>query len=210
MDPPSSAQVQMAGCVPPPQALEWYTVSDLVQMLSGAASEDPTTAEELLPLVYQELRKLAALKMAAQAPGHTLQATALVHEAFLRLVGSERRDWDGRAHFFAAAAEAMRHILVDAARRKQRAKHGGDLQRVDADEVEIAAELDDEKLLLVSESLDKLALEDPVKAQVVKLHYFAGLTHGEAAEVLNVSEKTVRRHWNYARVWLFQSIQAAR
>jgi RNA polymerase sigma factor (TIGR02999 family) len=185
-------------------------VTDLEQLLGSATSGDPTTAEKLLPLVYQELRNLAASKMAAQPPGHTLQATALVHEAYLRLVGSNRQDWDGRAHFFAAAAEAMRHILVDTARRKKRVKHGGDLWRVNADEIEIAAELDDEKLLLVHESLDKLALEDPVKARVVKLHYFAGLTHAETAEILNLSEKTIRRHWNYARVWLFESIQAAR
>jgi RNA polymerase sigma factor (TIGR02999 family) len=185
-------------------------VPDLVQLLSSAAKGDAKTAEKLLPLVYQELRSLAARKMAQQSPGHTLQATALVHEAYLRLAGSEQRDWEGRTHFFSAAAEAMRHILVDAARRKRRIKHGGDWQRVEADVIEIASELEDEKLLLVNEALDKLALEDPVKAQVVKLHYFAGLTHAETAEVLAVSEKTVRRHWNYARVWLFQSIQAAR
>ena len=147
--------------------------------------------------------------MAQQNQGHTLQPTALVHEAWLRLVGSERKEWHGREHFFAAAAEAMRHILVDHARRKQRAKHGGGQERVDLDDVEIATGMDDEKILLVHEALEKLALEDPLRAEVVKLHYFVGLTHAESAEVLNISEKTVRRHWNYARVWLFQAIQAA-
>ena len=148
--------------------------------------------------------------MAHQPPGQTLQATALVHEAYLRLVASENQSWDHRGHFFAAAAEAMRHILVDNARRKQRAKHGGNMQRLDVDEVEIAAEPDDEKLLLVHEALDKLAAEDPAKAEVVKLHYFVGLTHAETAQVLNISEKTVRRHWNFARVWLYQAIEAAK
>ena len=185
-------------------------MSDVTRILSAIEQGDPKAADELLPLVYQELRRLAAQKMAQQPPGQTLQATALVHEAYLRLVASENQNWDHRGHFFAAAAEAMRHILVDNARRKQRAKHGGDQQRVDVDAVEIAAEVDDEKLLLVHEALEKLAKEDSVKAEVVKLHFFVGLTHAEAAQVLNISEKTVRRHWKFARVWLYQAIEAAR
>jgi RNA polymerase sigma factor (TIGR02999 family) len=147
--------------------------------------------------------------MAQQAAGHTLQPTALVHEAWLRLVGSERTEWHGRSHFLAAAAEAMRHILVDSARRKGRAKHGGGQERLDVDEIEIAAGMDDERILLVNDALEKLAMEDPIRADVVKLHYFVGLTHAESAEILQISEKTVRRHWNYARVWLYQTIQAA-
>jgi RNA polymerase sigma factor (TIGR02999 family) len=184
-------------------------MSEVTQILTSIEQGDPKAAGELLPLIYQELRRLAASKMASQAPGQTLQATALVHEAYLRLVGSGHQSWDSRGHFFAAAAEAMRHILVDRARRKRRAKHGGEFQRLDIDVVEIAAEGEDEKVLLVHEALNKLAAEDPVKAEVVKLHYFAGLTHQETAQVLKLSEKTVRRHWNFARVWLYRSIRSA-
>lgn len=184
-------------------------MNEVTRWLGAIQQGDPKAADELLPLIYEELRKLAAHKMAQQPPGQTLQATALVHEAYLKLVASERPNWDSRGHFFAAAAEAMRHILVDNARRKQRAKHGGNQQRLDVDVIEIAAHDDDDKLLQVHEALDKLALEDAVKAEVVKLHYFVGLTHAESAQVLNISEKTVRRYWNFARVWLYQSIQAA-
>ncbi len=184
-------------------------MSQVTQILTSIEQGDPKAAEELLPLIYQELRRLAASKMALQAPGQTLQATALVHEAYLRLAGTGHHSWDSRGHFFAAAAEAMRHILVDRARRKTRVKHGGEFQRLDIDVVEISDEGNDEKILLVHEALDKLAAEDPVKAEVVKLHYFAGLTHQETAQVLKLSEKTVRRHWNFARVWLYHSIRAA-
>ena len=183
-------------------------MSEVTQILASIEQGDPKAAEELLPLVYQELRRLAATKMASQAPGHTLQATALVHEAYLRLVGSSDHSWDSRGHFFAAAAEAMRHILVDRARSKKRAKHGGGFERLDIDDVEVAAEGDDEKVLLVHEALNELAAQDPVKAEVVKLHYFAGLTHEETALVLQLSEKTVRRHWTFARVWLYNSIRS--
>jgi RNA polymerase sigma factor (TIGR02999 family) len=183
-------------------------VSDVTRILEAVQQGDSAAAKDLLPLVYEELRRLARSKMAQQAGGHTLQPTALVHEAWLRLVGSEREGWNGRSHFFAAAAEAMRHILVDSARRKRRAKHGGGQERLDLDEVEIAASADDDKILLVSEALEKLATEDPIRAEVVKLHYFVGLTHAESAEILQISEKTVRRHWNYARVWLYQTIQS--
>jgi RNA polymerase sigma factor (TIGR02999 family) len=185
-------------------------MSDVTRILDAIQQGDPKAAHELLPLVYEELRRIARSKMAQQSPGQTLQGTALVHEAWLRLVGSDRQNWAGRHHFFAAAAEAMRHILVDAARRKQRDKHGGNQQRVDVDEIDIAAGVDDEKLLLVHEALEKLALEDPLRAEVVKLHYFVGLTHAETAEVMQLSEKTVRRHWTFARVWLYQVIEAAR
>ena len=181
----------------------------MTRILEAVQQGDSAAAKDLLPIVYEELRRLARSKMAQQAAGHTLQPTALVHEAWLRLVGSERTEWHGRSHFFAAAAEAMRHILVDSARRKRRAKHGGGQERLDVDEVEISAGTDGEKILLVHEALEKLAMEDPVRAEVVKLHYFVGLTHSESAEILQISEKTVRRHWNYARVWLFQTIQSA-
>jgi RNA polymerase sigma factor (TIGR02999 family) len=184
-------------------------MSDVTRILEAIEQGDRGAARDLLPLVYAELRQLARAKMAQQSAGHTLQPTALVHEAWLRLVGSERQLWQGRNHFFAAAAEAMRHILVDSARRKRRAKHGGGLERVNVDDVEVAAGIHDEKMLLVHEALEKLTLEDPLRAEVVKLHYFAGLTHAETAEVLHLSEKTVRRHWNYSRVWLYQAILAS-
>jgi RNA polymerase sigma factor (TIGR02999 family) len=182
-------------------------MSDVTRILDAIQQGDPKAAQELLPLVYDELRHLARSRMAQQPPGQTLQATALVHEAWLRLAGSETQRWQGRAHFFAAAAEAMRHILVDRARRKRRAKHGGGQQLADVNDLEIAADTDDEKLLQVHEALEKLALEDPVRAEVVKLHFFVGLTHAETAEVLRLSEKTVRRHWNLARVWLYRAIR---
>ena len=181
---------------------------EVTQWLIAWGDGDEAALERLIPLVHEELRRLARSKMAQQAAGHTLQPTALVHEAWLRLVGSERQEWNGRSHFFAAAAEAMRHILVDSARRKGRAKHGGGQERLDVDEIEIAAGADDEKILLVNDALEKLAMEDPIRAEVVKLHYFVGLTHAESAEILQISEKTVRRHWNYARVWLYQTIQS--
>lgn len=183
-------------------------MSDVTRILEAVQQGDAAAAKDLLPVVYEELRRLARARMAQQVGGHTLQPTALVHEAWLRLVGSERQEWNGRGHFFAAAAEAMRHILVDGARRKRRAKHGGGQERVDVNEVEIAAGVDDEKILLVNEALEKLAVEDPIRAEVVKLHFFVGLTHAESAEILQISEKTVRRHWNYSRVWLYQTIQS--
>jgi RNA polymerase sigma factor (TIGR02999 family) len=186
---------------------ETEPMSEVTEILASIDQGDPTQAEKLLPLVYRELRRLAASKLSIQAPGQTLQATALVHEAYLRLVGSGTCTWEGRGHFFAAAAEAMRHILVDRARRKQRLKHGGDLQRINIDEVEIPAAADDERFLLLHDALSKLEALDPVKAEVVKLHYFAGLTHQQTALVLKVSEKTVRRHWNFSRVWLYQAIR---
>jgi RNA polymerase sigma factor (TIGR02999 family) len=160
--------------------------------------------------VYQELRKLAAHKMAGQAPGHTLQPTALVHEAWLRLVGNESVRFAGRAHFFAAAAEAMRHILIDSARRKRAKRHGGGQVRVDMDDVEIASLADDDELLAVHDLLDKLAAEDSQKAELTKLRYFIGMTFEEAAEVLGISVATAKRHWAYARAWLYAEIQSSR
>lgn len=183
-------------------------------MLQAVESGDAKAAHDLLPLVYSELRRLAFANMARQPAGHTLQATALVHEAYLRLVASETSQprWEHRGHFFAAAAEAMRHVLVDRARRKCRAKHGGGQQRVECelDAVQFSNEADGEKVILVHEALDQLAEIDPLKAEIVKLHYFVGLTHEETAQALNLSEKTVRRHWNYAKTWLYRCIQENR
>ena len=164
-------------------------------------------AEELLPLVYEELRKLAAHKMAQEAPGQTLQPTALVHEAWLRLVGSDRQRWRGRDHFFSAAAEAMRRILVENARRKQRIRHGGGMQRVDIAAIELPIATQDEKCLQIDEYLDQLAEEDPEKAEVVKLRVFTGLKLSEIASILDCSEKTVQRHWNFAKAWLSRSLR---
>jgi RNA polymerase sigma factor (TIGR02999 family) len=170
---------------------------------------DPKVADELLPLVYEELRRLAGARMARENPGHTLQPTALVHEAWLRLVGDENVRWDGRAHFFGAAAEAMRRILIDRARRRNSHRHGGDQQRVDLEAVEIAAPDDDEQLLAVNEALEKLAAQDKLKAELVKLRYFAGLTIEEAAQVLRISEPTAKRYWTFAKAWLHREIETS-
>ena len=180
----------------------------VTQLLMAVGAGEERAAEKLLPLVYQELRKLAAHKMAGQAPGHTLQPTALVHEAWLRLAGNEPGRFAGRAHFFAAAAEAMRHILIDSARRKRAARHGGGQVRVDIEDVEIASLADDDELLAVHDVLDKLAAEDPQKAELTKLRYFVGMTFEEAAEVLGISVATAKRHWAYARAFLYEEIQA--
>jgi RNA polymerase sigma factor (TIGR02999 family) len=166
----------------------------------------PQSQEEWLPLVYDELRKLAAQKMAHEAPGQTLQATALVHEAWLRLGGDHQPAWENRAHFFAAAAEAMRRILIDRARRSQAARHGAEARHVSLEDLELAAEADDDQLLAVHEALDRLAAHDAAKAELVKLRFFAGLTMEQAARVLGYSEPTAKRHWAYARAWLFREI----
>jgi len=183
-------------------------VSDVTRILEAVARGDQASADELLPLVYQELRKLAAHKMTGQAPGHTLQATALVHEAWLRLSKNEPVLFAGRAHFFAAAAEAMRHILIDSARRKRAARHGGGQVRVDLQDVEIVSLANDDELLAVHDALDKLAAEDSKKAELAKLRYFVGMTFEEAAEVLGISVATAKRHWAYARAFLYEEIQA--
>jgi len=182
-------------------------VSDVTRILEAAEQGDPTAADQLLPLVYKELRRLAARKMANEAAGQTLQPTALVHEAWLRLVGNENQKWDGRAHFFAAAAEAMRRILIDRARRKRAARHGGDQQRVDIQEVDLASPGSDDQLLALSDALDKLAVEHKAEAELVKLRYFVGMTIEEAAEVLGISPRTAKYYWTHARAWLFRQIE---
>jgi len=181
-------------------------VSEVTQILQLIERGDPKAAEELLPLVYEELRKLAAAKMAQQPEGHTLQATALVHEAWLRLVDGPNRQYASRRHFFSAAAQAMRHLLIERARRKLRERHGGLLQRVDLDDLEIAAPTDEERLIQINTALEELALLAPEKAEVVKLRFFAGLEEQEIAELLNLSPRTVERYWSYAKAWLFERI----
>jgi RNA polymerase sigma factor (TIGR02999 family) len=178
-------------------------MSNVTRLLSAIDRGDPRAANELLPLVYEELRKLAAARLAAESPGHTLDATALVHEAYLRLVGpADDQHWDNRGHFFAAAAEAMRRILVESARRKRARKHGGGRHRVDLPD--LPAELDDagEKLLALDEALARFAAEDPTAARVVELRHFAGLSVEEAGDALGISRATAYRHWTYARAWL--------
>ena len=171
---------------------------------------DSKAAEELLPLVYEELRKLAAVKMAQERPGQTLQPTALVHEAWLRLVDTDdAKAWNSRGHFFGAAAEAMRRILVDRARQKARVRHGGGLERVDLDHVSLATEDNDETVLAMHEALEALARESPQKAEIVKLHYFTGLEYPEIARALGVSLSTVERQWAYARSWLYREMKKA-
>ena len=178
-------------------------MSDVTRILGAIERGDPSAAEQLLPLVYDELRKLAAQKMAREAPGQTLQATALVHEAYLRLVDEAAvRHWDSRGHFFAAAAEAMRRILVEAARRKQAAKHGGGRQRQELDAEAIAAPEPELDLLALDAALGRLAEHDPLKAKLVELRYFAGLTGDQAAAVLDLSPSTADRQWVYTRAWL--------
>ena len=181
-------------------------MSDVTRILVAIEKGDTRAADELLPLVYQELRHLAAQKLSQEPPGQTLQATALVHEAYLRLVGSEALNWSGRGHFFSAAAEAMRRILIENARRKQRRKRGGDRQRVNLDDAYIAIEGPSTDLIALDEALTKLAEEDPVKADLVKLRYFAGLTIEQAAKILEISRATAERYWSYARAWLFHEI----
>jgi len=175
--------------------------------LEAVQKGDQQAAAELLPAVYRELRQLAAARMAAEPPGQTLQATALVHEAYLRLVRSEQQTWDNRSHFFSAAAEAMRRILVDNARRKQAQRHGGGQVRVDIDEIAAPTGDPEEKLLLVHEALEKLAQEDATQAEVVKLRYFVGLSHEEIAGILKVNLRTVQRYWAFAKVWLYEEIE---
>jgi RNA polymerase sigma factor (TIGR02999 family) len=182
-------------------------ITDATRILDRIQQGDPKAAEELLPLVYEELRQLAAAKMAGEAPGHTLQPTALVHEVWLRLVGAGEHQWNSRGHFFGAAAEAMRRILVESARRKACVRHGGRLERVSVEEIEIAAELPVERLIQVSEALDQLDQEAPEAAQVVKLRYFAGLTQAQVAETLGISLRSAERHWTWAKAWLFRWIR---
>jgi RNA polymerase sigma factor (TIGR02999 family) len=179
-------------------------MSDVTQILSRIDAGDPHAAEQLLPLVYEELKKLAAAKLAHEKPGQTLQATALVHEAYLRLVGptGDGPQWNSRGHFFAAAAEAMRRILVECARRKGRLKHGGDRQRVDLLDEDLAVQDAPDELLSLDAALASLTVEDPAAAQLVKLRVFTGLSIEQAGEMLGYSRATAYRHWNYARAWL--------
>jgi RNA polymerase sigma factor (TIGR02999 family) len=179
----------------------------VTRILSALDQGDPHAAEQLLPLVYDELRRLAAEKLAHEKPGQTLQATALVHEAYLRLVGGDKaQHWDSRGHFFAAAAEAMRRILIDNARRKRRPKHGGGRHRVSLDEALSLGQAPNDDLLALDEALDQLARAEPAKAELVKLHYFAGLSLEEAGRVLGIAPRTAKRHWAYARAWLYAAI----
>jgi RNA polymerase sigma factor (TIGR02999 family) len=183
-------------------------MSNVTQILSAIEQGDPSAAEQLLPLVYDELRKLAGAKLAQEKPGQTLQPTALVHEAFLRLVDGERpQDWNGRGHFFAAAAEAMRRILVDQARCKQSQRRGGGRQRLDLEQLPLAAPEPDLDVLAVHEALERFEQVDPVKARLVKLRYFAGLTLPEAAVALGISATTADRYWAYARAWLHAELK---
>jgi RNA polymerase sigma factor (TIGR02999 family) len=178
-------------------------MTDVTQILSQIESGDPSAAEQLLPLVYEELRKLAAAKMAEEKPGQTLQATALVHDAYIRLVDVEKaQHWNSRGHFFGAAAEAMRRILVENARRKQELRHGGDLQRVTLDHAAPVATASPEQLIDLDDALSQLDQADPNSAQVFKLRYFAGLSVEQAAESLGISRATAYRHWTFARAWL--------
>lgn len=183
-------------------------MSDVTRILLQIESGDPSAAEQLLPLVYNELRKLAAARLAQEKPGQTLQATALVHDAYIRLVGGDQpQNWDGRGHFFAAAAEAMRRILIESARRKQRERHGGGRKRLTLDDLEIAVEdAGDDDLLALSEAIDRLAEANPRAAELVKLRYFAGLTGREAAGVLNISPRKADQVWAYARAWLLEHL----
>jgi RNA polymerase sigma factor (TIGR02999 family) len=182
-------------------------MNDVTRILDAMEQGDPRAAEQLLPLVYDELRKLAAQKLAQEKPGQTLEATGLVHEAYLRLVGAaEEKRWDNRGHFFAAAAEAMRRILVDSARRKRSDKHGGGMIRQDLDEIQLAAPELCEDLLALDEALHRLAEKDPIKAELVKLRHFAGLTVDQAAQALGISPATADRYWAYARAWLHADI----
>jgi len=186
-------------------------MADVTRLIDAAAAGDPKAAAELLPLVYDELRKLAAVRMANEAPGQTLQATALVHEAYVRLVGgAQPHDWDGRGHFFAAAAEAMRRILVDRARQRKSRKGGGELRRVNLDADALIADADThaaDDLLALNEALQELEFEEPAKARLVKLRYFAGLSIRDAAVALDISPATAKRHWIYARSWLYGRLQ---
>jgi RNA polymerase sigma factor (TIGR02999 family) len=184
-------------------------MSEATQLLVAIESGDQSAANQLLPLVYEELRRLAASRMAHEMAGQTLQPTALVHEAWLRLVGNETPQFKNRAHFFAAAAEAMRRILIDRARHRRAVRHGGGQQRVDLDQVELPFPGDDDQLLAVNEALDKLATVLPLEAELVKLRYFVGLTHDETAEALGISVRTAKYYWAHARAWLFREISEA-
>lgn len=185
-------------------------MSDVTRILAAIEQGDARAADRLLPLVYEELRRLAAAKMFQEPPGQTLQATALVHEAYIRLVGPQDQNWSGRTHFFAVAAEAMRRILIDNARRKQRLKRGGGQQRIDLNDAEPAVERPSDDLIALDEALARLAEIDKTKADLVKLRYFAGLTLEQAAGILNLPERTAKRYWAHARAWLYRQVTDGR
>jgi RNA polymerase sigma factor (TIGR02999 family) len=182
-------------------------MSSATQLLTAAGQGDPQSADKLLDLVYEELRRLAAIKMASLAPGQTLQPTALVHEAWLRLAGDRNPAFKDRAHFFRAAAEAMRHILIDRARREQTKRHGGDFERAQWEGLDLAAESADDRLLAVDEALEKLARLYPIQADLVKLRYFAGMTNEEVADTLGISVSTAKNYWTFSRAWLLHEIE---
>jgi RNA polymerase sigma factor (TIGR02999 family) len=182
-------------------------MSDATVMLAAIETGDAKAAEQLLVLVYDELRRLAASKLAGEVPGQTLQPTALVHEAWLRLVGNQTPSFNNREHFFRASAEAMRRILIDRARRKHTQRHGGGYQRIDLESFDLAAPAVDDQLLIVNEALEKLALEHPVQADLVKLRYFAGLTNEEVSEVMGISVSTAKNYWTFSRAWLLNEIE---
>ena len=183
-------------------------MNEITLVLQAIGRGDGQASNELLPLVYEELRRLATSRMAQEMSGQTLQPTALVHEAWLRLVNDGDRNWQNRAHFFAAAAEAMRRILIETARRKSRLKRGGGQMRLDIEGLDLAAATPDDRVLLIDDALEQLKSEDPERARIVMLKFFGGLTNQEAAEILNVTERTVERQWAYAKTWLFHTIKA--
>jgi RNA polymerase sigma factor (TIGR02999 family) len=180
---------------------------ELTQLMSALEQGESGAAGQLLPLIYDELRKLAAHKLSMLPPGQTLQATALVHEAYLKLLGGEKERWQNRRHFFAAAAEAMRHILIDRARRRSRLRHGANAERVDLDQIEIPEPAKDEVLLQLNDALDELQTVSSERAEIVKLRFFAGFSEAETAALLNLSERSVQRHWSCAKAWLFARIE---
>jgi RNA polymerase sigma factor (TIGR02999 family) len=185
-------------------------MSDVTRILNAIERGDAQATDELLPLVYGELRILAAQKLSREAPGQTLQATALVHEAYLRLIGDESQTWDGRGHFFAAAAEAMRRILVDNARRKKSSKRGGERGRIAMTDVDVASPMPSEELIALDEALQELEREAPEKADLVKLRFFAGLNIDQAAQALGISRATAIRHWSFARAWIYHRVRRDR
>lgn len=181
---------------------------DLPRLLSAIEQGQPRAADQLLPLVYDELRKLAAHKLSLLPPGQSLQATALVHEAYLKLIGSEKEHWENRRHFYAAAAEAMRHILIDRARRRLRVRHGANAEKIDLDQIQIAMPAKDEALLQLNDALDELFQRNALAAEIVKLRFFAGFGEAEIASALGISERSVQRQWSYAKGWLSDRVES--
>jgi len=192
----------------PLKSTDHLAMSEVTRILDGLKQGDAKSTDELLPLVYQELRRLAAQRMAKEGAGHTLQPTALVHEAWLRLAEGQNQQWDNRGHFFAAAAEAMRRILIENARRKHSLKRGAKVERLNLEELEVASISDPETMLLVNDALEKFEQEDPAAAQLVKLRFFAGMTNEEAGQVLGVTDRTAKRYWTFARAWLFRELRS--